>query len=72
MTTNMRILLFIQTYTEVRGCAPTIKEIAAHVGYASVNTIWWRLKTLERKGLIVRKPFGGRAIGLVKPIARVL
>jgi hypothetical protein len=64
--TQGRYLSFIHTYTSRHGCPPAESEIAAAmcVSPPSVNQM---VKTLEKKGLILRQPGVARSIRLLVP-----
>jgi len=64
--TQGRYLSFIHTYTSRHGCPPAESEIAAAmcVSPPSVNQM---VKTLEKKGLILRQPGVPRSIRLLVP-----
>ena len=46
------------------GVLPTVREVAAHFGFASVNAAADHLAALERKGYMVRRPGAARALEL--------
>ena len=62
---QQQILEFIRTELQVRGYAPTVREIVRHVGDRSPTSVHRHLKTLERHGLIVRDVKKSRSIRLV-------
>lgn len=51
-------LEFLRNYIADKGSAPTLKEIAAHIGVKSVSTAHFHLERLEGKGFIRRGPDG--------------
>jgi repressor LexA len=57
-----RILEVIRTFTEERGYPPSVREIGERVGLSSPSTVQAHLKTLERRGLILRDPTKPRAL----------
>lgn len=57
-----QILDFLNKYIDEYGNAPTLVEIAKHLGVKSLATIHEHLATLEKKGLI--KKSGGLARGI--------
>ncbi len=65
-TTQGRYLAFIHAYTELHGYPPAESEIAAAmcVSPPSVNQM---VKTLEKKGLILRQPGQPRSLRLLIP-----
>lgn len=58
------VLDFIAGFADLHGWAPTVAEMAAEFGI-SANAINQRLKGLERKGLVRRKPGAARAISIL-------
>lgn len=59
------ILDFLSRYIGDKGYAPTIEEIAAHFGLASLATVHKHLTNLQAKGLIRRAWNRSRALELV-------
>jgi repressor LexA len=57
-----RILEVIRTFSEERGYPPSVREIGELVGLSSPSTVQAHLKTLERRGLILRDPTKPRAL----------
>lgn len=57
-----RILEVIRSFTEERGFPPSVREIGERVGLSSPSTVQAHLKTLERRGLILRDPTKPRAL----------
>lgn len=51
-------LEFLRNYIADKGSAPTLKEIAAHIGVKSASTAHFHLERLEGKGFIRRGPEG--------------
>jgi len=64
-----KVLEYIKKMLEERGIAPTIEEIARHLGVTSTATVHKHLRALERKGLIERGR-GWRQIRLKFPVKR--
>jgi repressor LexA len=56
------IFEFIESEMEKRGMPPTVREIAAHFGMTSPNSVWGHLKALEAKGYLKKEP--GRSRGM--------
>ncbi len=56
------ILDFIASFQSRRGYAPSLEEIAAHLGLSAVSTVHEHLVNLERKGLLRREDHRARAI----------
>lgn len=63
MVTDDQIIDFIKKYQEKNGWAPTVREIAKGVGYASTSTMQDRLVRLSDSDRIVYK--GVRQIRVV-------
>lgn len=52
MTVDDRIIDYIATYRREHGYCPTIKEVAAHMGYASHTHVWRILQRLRDEGRV--------------------
>lgn len=52
------VLSFLRDHVERTGFVPTIRQIGAHLGVSSPNSVMEHLRALERKGAITRKPRG--------------
>ena len=63
-----RIFDFIRREINGKGNAPTIREIADKMGFASPNGVMCHLRALEKKGLINRGNFKSRSIKLTSEI----
>ena len=61
-----QVLEYITTYSQQRGCAPSLREIAGRLGVSSVGSLHKHLVHLERKGFIRRVWNKSRAIELVR------
>jgi repressor LexA len=64
-----QLLDFIRSHIKRRGYAPTLAEMARHLGLGSVATVHKHLCQLEGKGLIRRLPNRSRALELVDSAA---
>ena len=64
--TQERILAYIQEEIQVRGYAPSVREIGEAVGLKSTSTVHGHLMRLEKKGLLHRDAMKPRAMGLTK------
>ena len=62
-----RVLEIIRESLEQRGYPPSMREIGAAVGLASVSSVAHQLKVLERNGFVRRDPNRPRAIEVVDP-----
>ena len=62
--TQERILAYIQKEIQVRGYAPSVREIGDAVGLKSTSTVHGHLMRLEKKGLLHRDAMKPRAMGL--------
>jgi repressor LexA len=58
------ILQYIDDHHREHGFAPTIREIAEHVGIPSYSAVFRHIKILDRHGLIARAPGKTRALVL--------
>lgn len=67
--TQERILAYIQDEIQVRGYAPSVREIGEAVGLRSTSTVHGHLMRLEKKGLLHRDAMKPRAMGLAKAAA---
>ena len=67
--TQERILAYIQEEIQVRGYAPSVREIGEAVGLKSTSTVHGHLMRLEKKGLLHRDAMKPRAMGLPKEAA---
>ena len=58
---------FIQRFTLAQGQAPSYEEIMAGLGFGSLGTVNWYVKTLEEEGHLsrVKGPNGKRALTLI-------
>ena len=61
-----RILAYIQEEIQVRGYAPSVREIGEAVGLKSTSTVHGHLTRLEKKGLLHRDAMKPRAMGLTQ------
>lgn len=57
-----RVLRFIHEYFVAEGAPPTLREIGAHMGIRSTNGVADHLRSLERRGLIVKRDMLTRGI----------
>ena len=64
--TQERILAYIQEEIQVRGYAPSVREIGEAVGLKSTSTVHGHLMRMEKKGLLHRDAMKPRAMGLPK------
>ena len=51
-TSQEKVLSFIKACQKAHGSPPTIREIAQHFGYRSINNVRQHLRLIERKGYI--------------------
>lgn len=63
-TRQKQIESFIRTYEAKHGLGPSFRDIQAHLGCKSLNTVRTHLALLAKKGRIVRRPKVARAIKL--------
>lgn len=61
---QQEVLRFISDFTESSGAPPTVREIAAAMGFASTNAVSDHLAALERAGCIERRSNRSRGIRL--------
>lgn len=62
--TKLRILNFITRFSEQKGYAPTVREIARGLGISTPSVVQYHLNALEREGYIRRDPEVFRSIQL--------
>lgn len=62
---QLNVLRFVEDFLRDRGFPPTLREIAAALGLASINAVRGHLAALERKGYIVRDAEKARSIRVV-------
>lgn len=67
--TQERILAYIQEEIQIRGYAPSVREIGEAVGLKSTSTVHGHLMRLEKKGLLHRDAMKPRAMGLTKEMS---
>ena len=67
--TQDRILAYIQEEIQMRGYAPSVREIGEAVGLKSTSTVHGHLMRLEKKGLLHRDAMKPRAMGLARSAA---
>lgn len=60
-----RLLAAIRGYLREHGHAPTLRELAAQLGYRAHTSISAQLDALERKRAIARRPGIARSIRLL-------
>jgi len=65
-TKQQAVLDYIRAYHREHGLAPTVREIARHVGVSSSCTVQRCLDALERKGAIKRGGYQYRGITLLQ------
>ena len=61
-----RFLDFIQRFTLIHDQSPSYEEIMASLGFGSLGTVNWYVKTLEEEGHLsrIKGPNGKRALTL--------
>lgn len=59
------LLAFVRQYTAHHSFAPTLREIAAHMGICSTNGIDAHIRALEWKGYVKRTGMKARSLVLV-------
>jgi len=63
---QLKVVEFIRSFTESRGYAPTLDEIALHFGITK-PTVQQYITSLEEKGIITRKRYAHRSIEIIAP-----
>lgn len=62
--TKQRVLQFLQEYITEHGYAPTLTEIAKHLGVSALSTVHEHLQFLEERGFIERSEGEERGISM--------
>jgi len=65
---QQQILDFLAAAQQERGVFPTLREIAAHFRFRSMNAAADHLRALRRKGVLESEPRRARALRLVSPL----
>tara|TARA_Y100001970_G_C13976924_1_gene721115 strand:+ start:137 stop:757 length:621 start_codon:yes stop_codon:yes gene_type:complete len=62
-----KFLNFVQRFTLIHGYSPSYEEIMASLGFGSLGTVNWYVKTLEQEGHLsrIKGPNGKRALTLI-------
>lgn len=61
------IVSFLASYSDSKGYAPSVREIAQHFGIASPNGVYAHLKALKAKGAIEWEPRHCRTLRVIAP-----
>jgi repressor LexA len=64
METKDRIVEFLKDFTSKKGFAPSVREIARHLGFKSTKAVKVHLDELAKKGIIEKKNGVARGISL--------
>ncbi|SKB26881.1 LexA family protein [Sphingopyxis flava] len=59
---ELRVLDFIRENIVTAGCAPTLDEIAAHLGMTAKSSAHRIVESLVRQGALVREPHKARNV----------
>lgn len=65
-TQQRRVFDAVSTYIDLNGYPPSIREIGAAVGFASVSAVVNQLNNLVAAGYLRRDPSRSRAISIIK------
>lgn len=68
---QQEIMDFIQSAQQTLGETPTLREIADHFGFRSMNAAQDHVKALVRKGAMEKEPHLARALRVVTPLGRL-
>ena len=63
---QVRVLEFIERWTNRRSRAPSVREITRGLGLKSSSSVQYHLHALERRGVIVRRRVRRRGIRIVR------
>ena len=66
-----QVLDYIQSVQQTAGATPTLREIAAHFGFASSRASADHLVALKRKGFITSDPNKARSVRITTPLTRL-
>ena len=66
-----QVLDYIQSVQQTAGATPTLREIAAHFGFASSRASADHLVALKRKGYITSDPNKARSVRITTPLTRL-
>jgi SOS-response transcriptional repressor LexA len=69
---QLDVLRFVHEHTESSGHPPTLREIAGHFEWTSINGVNDHLQALERKGLVVRYDYLTRSVRVTAEGLRML
>jgi len=64
METKEKIIKFLKDFTVSKGFAPSVREIAGHLGFKSTKAVKVHLDELAKKGIIEKKNGIARGISL--------
>jgi repressor LexA len=65
---QQQVLDFIQTQQARQNASPTLREIAAHFGFRSMNAAAQHVGLLARKGALAHTPGRARALQVLSPL----
>jgi len=68
---QQQVLEFIQTQQERQGVIPSLREIAAHFRFRSMNAAADHVRALRRKGIVQGPERQARALQVVSPLRRL-
>lgn len=66
-----QVLEFVEGFTREHGFAPSLEEIAEHMGFSSVSNAHQHVTALIRRGLLRRDPNRPRSLEVVHPADEV-
>lgn len=68
--TKQKVLHYLQDYIAKHGYAPTLTEIAKHLGVSALSTVHEHLQFLEERGFIARSEGEERGLSLRSKVSR--
>lgn len=68
---QQQILDFVRKKQQVDGQTPSLREIASHFGFRSMNAALAHVQALRRKGLLENKARRARSLRVVSPLDRL-
>jgi len=63
---QLKLMVFVQTYTAEHGYSPSCREIAAGIGVKAASNVIDIIKALEERGLCRRLPRRSRSLALTE------
>jgi len=65
---QQQVLTFIQRSQETRDVTPSLRDIAAHFGFRSMNSAMSHVRALRKKGALTGTPRQARSLQILSPL----